>query len=300
MAGAHALRSFFRIGYHKKIERPSGVVIQQDGFIASMMLGMLVTALLIGLSSSRYLLRAQKYMFVIDMFFVQIGLILLLAVNIIGLIFVMCHTKTHTALNAVAGTEQSDTTTFCQNWRQESQRIFPLVGLGTFLVGILFVEVPKWFAFLVCVVTSNQCYERSRGYIGLIYHTLVPVFCVCTFLFVCTHSRTTHAFPSSSFLRYFLGLIVACILFMYFDLETWCFIPNTYHDYCNLPSDQLAPEEQCNCLKGPIFDFANNVEDYLQPFYVEFFLLAAERVVHMFNSMRIADDVEAADVPGKN
>ena len=283
------VKSFFTIGYPTKVARRSGVVIQQDGYIASLLAGILVTACYVGIASSRYItFNVDEYF---NLCHLQIAYGVFVGSNIVGLLFLICRAKAHRTVDAVHSDADREET-----WRQRAQTVIPLFGMLIFLLGIVLLDLSMCFSYIACLATTGKCYLRLTGYLGLMYHLLRCMFAICIYLFICIYSSSRYRrFTNPRVVRYLLCLMVACMLFLYYDLESYFIAgaPVDYFDQCNQdPKDfhLLSRDERCTCYISEEFLFAYKIQGFLSPFYVEFFLLATERVLHMFASLGKDDD----------
>ena len=280
-----AFSSFFTIGYHTKVLQQTGVVIQQDGYIASLLAGILVTSYFIGLSLSRYMIYDVTRWISLPQ--LQTFLIAFVGANVVGLLFLICRAKPRRRQ------QSSRATSLISNWRQHAQTVIPLFGMLVFLLGIMLLDLSMCYAYLACLASTGACYQRTSGYIGMMYHLLRCVFSICIYLFICIYSSSRcRRFTSPVIARYLLCLMVACMLFLYYELESYFIAgaPVDYFDQCNQEPDTLSRDEKCTCLMSDEFIFAYDVQGELHPFYVEFFLLATERVLHMFSSQGNDED----------
>ena len=295
---ASVIECFFTIGNHTKVARNSGVVLQQDGFIASLMAGILVTSVFVGGSLSRYITRELDKFIDIDQ--VHIGLLVLLSVNIVGLLVVMFQSKRRqTSVDAVSAHASRHRSPPPQTWRKTASSVILLIGLLIFLLGILLESLSLAFAYVMCLATTTHCYQqRALSYSVVAYFLLKCIFCVCIYLFICMHSSPKYRWRrgGSRAVRYLLCLTVACMLFLYYNQEAFFLLrPAEYFDFCELEPRLLTRDEQCVCGTTPEFTAAFRLGDRVAAFYVEFFLLASERLLHLFSSMSScsgeADDV---------
>ena len=274
-----AVRSLLTNGYHKRIDRKSGVVLRMDGYIAALLAGVFMTSLFVSLSSIRFFVRDVDK--AVKPFVVKLALSVFFGFGIVVLFVLNCRRVCLANLKRPVVRGVSNT----------AQTLIPLFGLAGFLVGILILEVWNSMAYISCFYDGHTGYEVVPAVTGLAYHALKCVFVTFLFLFICLYSHTP--FRSSCLIRYFLCLIVASALFLYFDFETFVSSPALSYEYCSEPRQQLSPTQQCNCRKTEMFEFAHDKENLMQPIYVEFFILAAERVLHMFAIMNT--DTEEVD-----
>ena len=257
--------------------------------MAAIMAGMLVMSFLVSLTSCRTILRELDK--TVKGYYYMFAVITFLSFNSIGLCFIICKRRLRHVVSVVDQYSSIETTS--SSWRQRAQTAIPLAGLFVFLLGILVMELAKTASFVTCLVKVHECYDRIGGYVGTIYHIVKCTFCICVFVFICVYSLSKYRLHSSCmFLRYLLCLLAACMLYLYYDLEAWVFASYIYNEHCKLDAKLLTPAEQCGCFKTTLFNLAYDIEDQLAPFYVEFFLLATERVLHMFSAIK-TDDVDA-------
>ena len=273
-----ALKSIWTNGYHRVVDPKTGVVLRMDGFISSILGGVFVTSVFTGLASTRFIVADVDS--AVKPYVVRLALALFFAVNIGVLVYFMCRPR---------WTQRSQG---FRNTREKVQAVIPLAGLFIFLFGILLMDFSNLFGYLSCVFgRHNKHYDLMSGLVAIFYYFLKSVFALCVYIFICLYSLPERKFRSSSAVRYFLCLIAACSLFLYYDFETWISSPPSDYDYCD--DKQLSKGQLCNCRKTSDFAFGHSVEENLQPFYVEFLLLVAERVLHMFNSMITERKLEA-------
>ena len=222
----------------------------------------------------------------------QTVLIAFVGANVVGLLFLICRAKPCRQQSSTAARLKP-------TWRQQAQIVIPLFGMLVFLLGIMLLDLSLCYAYLACLASTGACYQRTSGYIGMTYHLLRCVFSICIYLFICIYSSSRYRrFTNPRVVRYLLCLMVACMLFLYYDLESYFIAgaPIDYFDQCNQdPKDfhLLSRDERCTCYISEEFLFTYGIQGFLSPFYVEFYLLATERVLHMFSSLE-------TDISGAN
>ena len=139
-----AIRSFFTIGYHSSVSRVSGLVLQQDGFVSSLMACLLLTAFSVAFTTSRYFSLGQTKPVRLE--HVQLGVSFLLLINTCVLFVVTCRKNVREQISFVDATVDA-------NRRKEI--VIPLFGLLLFLVGILAMEISGSVGYLTCLIRAD-------------------------------------------------------------------------------------------------------------------------------------------------
>ena len=176
-----AVRSLLTNGYHKRIDRKSGVVLRMDGYIAALLAGVFMTSLFVSLSSIRFFVRDVDK--AVKPFVVKLALSVFFGFGIVVLFVLNCRRVCLANLKRPVVRGVSNT----------AQTLIPLFGLAGFLVGILILEVWNSMAYISCFYDGHTGYEIVPAVTGLAYHALKCVFVTFLFLFIChikTHLNT--------------------------------------------------------------------------------------------------------------
>lgn len=274
-------RSLLTVGFHKKVVRRNGVaVIQQDGYISSLMLYLFVTAVLIGLMLSYNL--SDK----IDPPNAQYPVLgassLVILLSICGLLTVTFNAKVRRMIHCYRLCSTTFIAGYLRNWARNAQTVIPVMGMLFFLIGIQFMELSRALAYTECIISHGFYTYR---FLVIVVHLLNSGFSVSVFLFICVYSSKQRDLVNSSRIRYILALILAAMTYFYVDMTVFIHWSRTGSsvNICESASKQLR--QQCVCMKTKLDAAANGVGRYMHPFYIEFFLLAIERMFHRFDSM---------------
>ena len=277
--------SFFTLGKHKRLsEDDRGIVVRQDGYIASWMFGLLLAAFLFVVTLSRRLSLQQKYP--VEEYFKQIVLIVVMGIGIVGLLAATCSDAVQRRISKTDDDDNSQNNANIPSHVKWHYSV-PLVGLALFLAGIFAMDVLKLIAYSACLKADPHDYGPGRAVAGMFYHLFKCIFCLTILLFLFVYRNPRRHLYGISHVRYFFALVAAAILFLYFDLEVLHSYESTSaHEYCSKAARKLTLAQNCFCLKTSEFKSALGAGAYLSPFYIEFFLLATERLLLMFNNMR--------------
>ena len=182
-----AVRSFFTIGYHSSVSRVSGLVLQQDGFVSSLMACLLLTAFSVAFTTSRYFSLGQTKP--VRRQDVQVFTGFLMLVNTCGLFVVTCCRHVRGRITFTG----AQTTTDTNRRKRKLQVVIPLFGLFLFLVGILAMELSRSVCHLICLVRADGYIPQHRfaGWVSFLYHVIKSVFTVAVFLFICVFSASS-------------------------------------------------------------------------------------------------------------
>ena len=220
----------------------------------------------------------------VNHYHVQIALIVVMSVASAGLLFLTCvrRLRERISVRHIPADDGAMTSSSAAMRRVRAHVWIPLVALFVLLVGIVLMNLLQIVAHVDCfdVLSSSVGYTSQHAAVGVLYHASMCTFCLAMFLFVCVFCLAYMRMRRTSALRYFLCLLLTAMLFLYFDLELTVLQP--VNNMC--PSHNLTRCEQCIRRETKHFQTALKMERLLLPFYLEFFVLATDRLLPVFGT----------------
>lgn len=282
-------KTLLTIGYAK---RSGGIVAvpQPDGYISSLMTYLLLTAAMIALMLSQTLSLSQTTSVTRHFIFLTVSIVL--AGSTCALLTVTCCARVRRRISVDC---QPRPGLSSLSWRVCAQTIIPLLGLLLFLLGILLIEIMKSIAYASCL--ANSGYKRktlARGVIGFSYHVIKSIFSISVFTFICVYSTPRRCLINSARIRYLLAVFLATMTYLYTDMAAYTYFFQSVEysrPICyRTPPPEMTLHQQCVCVKTAQFHRAAVVQQYVHPFYIEFLMLAIERMFHVFSVMKGEND----------
>ena len=282
------IESFFTVGHHHRQVAPSGhVVLQQDGFISSVIACLFVTAMVVVLSLAPVMRLNQASSG--ELFFGQFVLSIVVAFSTVMLLVTGCNKNIQNYLSVSRQRNNLDARNCTADMRERLQYVIPLATLFLFLIAVLIMDCAIVFAFSQCFDARNSTFFFDA--FTVCYHLIKSAFYCGLFWFLTVYSLPSRNFWNLSCVRFILGLLVTALLCLYVDFEvTYSRQIATKNHLCAHDGVNMTLAQQCVCQNTQGFQFAFSIRDLLYPIYVQFFLIATESLILMLISLRNIPD----------
>ncbi len=316
-----ALRYAFESGYHTKVDRNTGQIQQQDGFISSLVTFTFILPLGLSVCVSHWItLNKQTHDVDSDSVLIVSTTYMLISIVIMLILRLSAHAE---SLYAETGEEESDIPqpgdsqveelrlTFEQFWNL-IQRVFwriirvalPLIGLVLFYSISIIQSMFRIVAITTCIHTFRECQLLRNYAVNLGYQCMKILFMGVLMLFSIFFKKKV--LLRCCVTRFSLIFIMAAAATMWLDISIYDArsMSTVERDVnrCRPLDIRILNYTDWKCVNENtnLFETVQRMSPYFYPVNIEFLLLCIEILIKLFFTMKSDDVIRSLKIRGRH